>query len=203
MYCDQNGDFLVSAFILGGIVIGGLFLSGCSKSNTSVYSGDEISPLAPGSISEPLAPIPLSSVPMTSYEKEVQLAVAQTIYGEAGGSESHSDWRQGQEAVAWTIINRIESTNWPDDALSVVTQPNQYVGYAGGKRHYENGTCNVEMWDYAYALGKSVAIGDYASVPMPSGITNFHTSFRQEVGQPHEKWGRRGVVTYGGNTFFY
>ena len=132
-----------------------------------VIMGSPLPRVLKGKTPRPLEPIPRSSVPMTDYEKEVQLAVAQTIYGEAGGSESYSDWKQGQEAVAWTIINRIESPVWPNDAISVVLQPNQYIGYAGGKSRYENGTCNAEMWDYAFLLGKSIAIGDYAAIPYP------------------------------------
>ena len=35
------------------------------------------------------------------------------------------------------------------------------------EKPYENGTCNPKMRDYAYALGKSVAIGDYSAIPYP------------------------------------
>ncbi|MCI8589092.1 MAG: hypothetical protein HFE77_00010 [Clostridiales bacterium] len=139
--------------------------------------------------------------------EEERLAVAWTIIGEAGSVKNHPDsWQKGQEAVAWTIINRHNKTG--DTWIDIVTAPLQFLGYYGGKEWYEDGRVYTEeyaiAWDYAYTLGGYVVYDYHDAIPYPEGFTENHTSFRQETGQDHAgKFGRRGMVTYGGNTFFY
>lgn len=52
-------------------------------------------------------------------------AVARVLYGTA----LHNS-REGQEAVVWCIINRCESSLFPDSIVEVCKQPVQWMGYA-------------------------------------------------------------------------
>lgn len=57
--------------------------------------------------------------------EDVQM-VAKTIYGEAGSS-----WisRADKAKVAWTILNRVDDSRWPNTISAVITQPYQFYGY--------------------------------------------------------------------------
>lgn len=121
-------------------------------------------------------------------EQEIQLAVALTIVGEAGGPGSYPDiWPQGQEAVAWTIINRHQNSG--NDILSIVTT-GAYHGYFNAKARYENGYYESlawqEAWDYANTLGNLIAIGDYDKIPYPQKWEkNRYTSFYASKDNPN------------------
>ena len=60
-----------------------------------------------------------------AQHREEAEAVAKVLYGTA----LHNS-REGQEAVVWCIINRTESSLFPDDVVSVCKQPVQWMGYA-------------------------------------------------------------------------
>lgn len=53
--------------------------------------------------------------------------IAKALYGEARGCSTTE-----QAAVVWCILNRVdnESGLWPDSIIEVVTQENQFLGYA-------------------------------------------------------------------------
>lgn len=68
-----------------------------------------------------LAPISLAWEPDPA---EVD-ALARTIYGEARGCTEVQ-----QRAVAWTIFNRVDSEQFPDSVIEVITQPYQFAGYS-------------------------------------------------------------------------
>lgn len=51
--------------------------------------------------------------------------VAKTVWGEARGC---SDIQQ--EAVVWCILNRVDDERFPDTIAGVITQPNEFFGYA-------------------------------------------------------------------------
>lgn len=57
-------------------------------------------------------------------ESEVDY-LAKTIYGEAGVVRS----KARQAAVAWCILNRVDSPIFPDTIAEVVTAPYQFAGY--------------------------------------------------------------------------
>jgi len=54
--------------------------------------------------------------------------LALTIYFEAGGEPIPGKWAVGQ-----VVLNRVESTRWPNDICSVVTQRNQFTWYWDGR----------------------------------------------------------------------
>ncbi len=51
--------------------------------------------------------------------------ISRTMWGEARGCP-----RVEREAVAWTILNRVESDRFPDSVQAVVTAPDQFAGYS-------------------------------------------------------------------------
>lgn len=56
---------------------------------------------------------------------EAATALAKTVWGEdRGGSVTE------QAAVAWCVLNRVDSPEFPDDVLSVVSQKDQFDGYS-------------------------------------------------------------------------
>ena len=207
MYVDPSGQFgVLTSIFAGTVLVGALLFSGCAKnSSNEIYDNVIFSPPAE---TEPQSLMPIPEPPdpiekMTDEEIKAQLAVAQTIYGEAGGSKRYpNEWKQGQEAVAWTIINRVQSSKYPDNPLQVVTAELQFTGYTAGKKIYEAGAYDEESWQYAYTLAGYIVKCDYYNIPYPTGFTDDHFEFRAEVAQDHRAMGRIGMVTYGGNTFF-
>ena len=130
---------------------------------------------------------------------QTALALAQTIYGEAGGSLKYDDWEEGQRAVAYTIINRHKETG--KDWYTIVSEPNQYEGYAGGKYKYQTGNLEPISWDYSLLLAGCMVWGLYDMIPMPEGFTDKHKYLRTDEGQSYVEWG--GIRRIAGNVFFY
>lgn len=56
---------------------------------------------------------------------EAAVALARTVWGEARGCSATE-----QAAVAWCVLNRVDSSEFPDDVLSVVSQEGQFDGYS-------------------------------------------------------------------------
>ena len=51
-------------------------------------------------------------------------ALAQTLYGECRGCSELQ-----QRAVCWCVFNRVDSEQFPDTVIGVVSQKNQFFGY--------------------------------------------------------------------------
>jgi hypothetical protein len=64
--------------------------------------------------------------PVTPWEPDPAeaTALAKTLYGECRGCSELQ-----QRAVAWTIFNRVDSEQFPDTVIEVITQPSQFFGY--------------------------------------------------------------------------
>ncbi len=193
MFSDPSGNFgIVSGLLLlGGAVVGLLCLSGCGRSQPA----SKPSTSKPTSQSQPATTKPT----LTPEQEEAKRAVAATIYGEEHGSTIHSDWQKGQEAVAWTIINRYNHRDYPDDWVSVVSQENQFLGYSA--------TINLPVdsleqipWDYANVLAEYIVLGQFDKIDYPDCFTDEHVNIRTDEGQSYSDWG--GIVRAGGNVFF-
>lgn len=52
------------------------------------------------------------------------MALSKTLYGECRGCDETQ-----QKAVAWCILNRVDSEQFPDTVIGVVSQPYQFAGY--------------------------------------------------------------------------
>jgi hypothetical protein len=51
--------------------------------------------------------------------------LAKMLYGECGGVASKME----QAACAWTVLNRVDADDYPNDVRGVVTARKQFVGY--------------------------------------------------------------------------
>lgn len=67
-----------------------------------------------------LAPV----MPTWEPPEEEVVALAKTLYGECRGCSEIQ-----QKAVAWCIFNRVDSDQFPDTVIEVITQPSQFFGY--------------------------------------------------------------------------
>lgn len=81
------------------------------------------------------------TMPPEPYEPDPAevTALAKTLYGECRGCSELQ-----QRAVAWTIFNRVDSEQFPDTVIEVITQPSQFFGYR------ESFPVTDELYDLAY-----------------------------------------------------
>lgn len=59
------------------------------------------------------------------WTEQDAMAMAKTVSGEAGNCSLLQ-----QSGVAWNILNRVESEDFPDTIIEVVSSPGQYHGYS-------------------------------------------------------------------------
>lgn len=59
-------------------------------------------------------------------ENRDAIMLAKLLYGEARGIDSEAE----KAAVAWCVLNRVDDARFPDTVEEVITQPNQFEGYA-------------------------------------------------------------------------
>lgn len=90
--------------------------------------------------------IPVAEAVEPDYSLEAEY-IAKTVWGEARGCTVAE-----QEQVIWCILNRVDSeiSYFPDDIISVVTQPNQFHGYSPDhpvtEEHYTLALDVLERW---------------------------------------------------------
>lgn len=70
-------------------------------------------------------------------------ALAQTLYGECRGCS-----KLQQRAVCWCIFNRVDSEQFPDTVLGVITQKSQFFGYSASN----------PVWDSLYQIAQDCLI---------------------------------------------
>lgn len=87
----------------------------------------------------------VEAAPYYSLEAEY---IAKTVWGEARGCTVAE-----QEQVIWCILNRVDSDiqYFPDNIISVVTQPNQFHGYSPDhpvtEEHYNLALDVLDRWE--------------------------------------------------------
>jgi len=72
---------------------------------------------------KPLEPI---AVEYWNPPREDVEALARLVWGEARGVKTRAE----QEAVIWCVLNRVDSPDFPDTVVGVVTQRKQFTGYS-------------------------------------------------------------------------
>lgn len=85
------------------------------KAKSQVYHGVAF-------LSYQVEPTPLATPEPLS---DAEIALAKTVWGESRGCT-----KTEQAAVVWCILNRVDSPDFPDDIVSVITQRDQFHGYA-------------------------------------------------------------------------
>lgn len=78
--------------------------------------------------------------PAEEVSEEDVCLIAKTIWGEARGQSYYEKCQ-----VAWCILNRVDSSKFPDSVLGVVTQSGQYHGYSS--KHPAEGECYAAALD--------------------------------------------------------
>lgn len=67
---------------------------------------------------------PATPITERPEQEEIEM-LARLIWGEARGVESTTE----KAAVAWCVLNRVDSKGYPNTIEGVITQPHQFVGY--------------------------------------------------------------------------
>ncbi len=100
----------------------------------------------------------------TQFSQNDLSCLAEALYFEARG-----EGRQGQQAVAEVILNRVDSRAFPSTVCGVVNQRSQFSYTIGGKKRIGNKA--------AYARVRQVAEAALAGAPrdLTGGATYFHT----------------------------
>ncbi|MCM1296806.1 MAG: cell wall hydrolase [Muribaculaceae bacterium] len=73
----------------------------------------------------PDMPLPEPEAP--AYGDTEAETMAKMLWGECRGCS-----RLQQAAAAWCALNRVDDPRWPNDVISVITQPCQFYGYDQG-----------------------------------------------------------------------
>lgn len=91
-------------------------------------------------------PVYSGNLPITERER--------VLLCNAVASEYSSDWVSvyDKACVVATIVNRVNSPQYPNDIESVLTQPNQFSGYWASDYYYSSVTDScIAAVDYYYA----------------------------------------------------
>ncbi|MFC0200749.1 cell wall hydrolase [Paracoccus rhizosphaerae] len=99
-----------------------------------------------------------------SYSKADLQCLAEALYHEARG-----EGRQGQQAVAEVILNRVDSGAFPSTVCGVINQPSQFSYTIGGAKPIRNKS--------AFLRARDIAAEALAGAPrqLTGGATYFHT----------------------------
>jgi len=118
-----------------------------------------------------------------TYSGEDVLLAARVAYFESGKSE------EGYRAVLCVIVNRVESSKWPDTVYDVVYQKSQFT--VVGRSDFLTKTIPDSVINYANDVLNS------GNRLLASNVMSFRS------GHDDKTWGTRTYVgTYGGNDFY-
>lgn len=131
----------------------------------------------------PIIPVALM-LALSAYDPASISCVAEVVYNEARGESI-----VGQQAIAWVVLNRMESGLYPDDACDVVNQPNQFA--VGGKPD------ELDAWATAIGVANVVLIAHQTLDDPTNGATSFHNT---SISNP---WDNLEKTTRIGSHVFY
>ncbi|WP_179097828.1 NlpC/P60 family protein, partial [Paenibacillus sp. FSL H7-0331] len=143
--------------------------------------------------------------------------LARTIYGECNSGKSD----YGQESVAWTIINRMNSGECGDSYKDVVLQRGQYAAVTGGYNETNlarNPQISDDGWKKAVFIAQSILNGKIDQIPNQIGTGMYfrssdwfdpsNTSHVKNINGQYQlldgkRWVNiKDVQTFSGNTYF-
>lgn len=114
--------------------------------------------------------------------------IAKTIWGEARGCSTTE-----QAAVAWCILNRVDTQDpyYPDNIISVITQPNQFKGYDPDhpvtEEFYNLALDVIDLWmqeDGEGIVAGRVLPSDYLWFSGDGEVNTFRNSYEA----PYDTW---------------
>ena len=112
--------------------------------------------------------------------------------------EARSDDMIGQYAVAQVVINRVQSSKFPNDVCSVVKQSRndgtcQFSWYCDGKSDKPR---EPYAWAYAQMVAADVILGE--TVDITEGATHYHANYVRPYWADKLEY----TVTYGSHLFY-
>ena len=112
--------------------------------------------------------------------------------------EARSDDMTGQYAVAQVVINRVQSSKFPNDVCSVIKQSRddgtcQFSWYCDGKSDKPR---EPYAWAYAQMVAADVILGE--TVDITEGATHYHANYVRPYWADKLEY----TVTYGSHLFY-
>ena len=112
--------------------------------------------------------------------------------------EARSDDMIGQYAVAQVVINRVQSSKFPNDVCSVIKQSRddgtcQFSWYCDGKSDKPR---EPYAWAYAQMVAADVILGE--TVDITEGATHYHANYVRPYWADKLEY----TVTYGSHLFY-
>ena len=112
--------------------------------------------------------------------------------------EARSDDMIGQYAVAQVVINRVQSSKFPNDVCSVIKQSRndgtcQFSWYCDGKSDKPR---EPYAWAYAQMVAADVILGE--TVDITDGATHYHANYVRPYWADELEY----TVTYGSHLFY-
>jgi len=160
------------------IILAFSFFCWCAASTNPIFSGRQES----DTVSIPL------SIPPIMINRKDQIALAQTIYFESRGEPT-----EGQEAVAFVVMNRLHSKSFPNTIPEIVFQkdPVCQFSWTCNPKINKNKINDESSWKRALAISSAV-LADEVPDPVP-GALYFHRR-RQNPSSSHRKTLERSRV---------
>ena len=115
--------------------------------------------------------------------------------------EARNDSMAGQYAVAQVVMNRVQSSKFPNDVCSVVKQSRkdgtcQFSWYCDGKSDKPR---EAYAWAYAQMVAADTLIGQGIDVTdMTQGATHYHANYVRPYWADKLEY----TVTYGSHLFY-
>lgn len=106
---------------------------------------------------------------------------AQTLYGECRGCS-----KAEQRLVVWCILNRVDSSEWPDTIEEVISQRDQFYGYSSSH------PIEQELVDITLEVFQDWYEGKEADILVPYAKTSGYLYFSGDSSHQHnwfrEEW---------------
>ena len=125
-----------------------------------------------------------------TYSRQVRV-LALNIYHEARGES-----RRGQQMVGEVTLNRVRSSNYPNNICAVVYQRNQF-SWTRNARHLK--VLDQEQWNSAQEIARKLISGRYRRIS--NGATHF---FNPQMVEVRPNWSMQYTrIARVGNHVFY
>lgn len=112
-----------------------------------------------------------------NYTYDELYCMATVIYNEAGGNECTDEHR---ELVGYVVLNRVNSSYYPNTIREVLEQPSQYQGFSRNGVNFakrSSDTIEAKALERAWITAKKV-LENRDNIPIPESVV-FQAEFKQ------------------------
>lgn len=113
-------------------------------------------------------------------DAQTEIDYGRTCLALAEYSEARSEGPTGMQAVALTVMNRLDDPAYPKSICEVVNDPGQYLGVQ--EWPYPRRPTEVDAWKDALAIADDAIAGRLAVASACAGATSFDQAARPPVG---------------------